>query len=1433
MDFIRITALTDIGNNIAYSSLIPVVDMAGTPTTKKANLQIVANLVLSGAGGSYFAPAARAILAQSVTNAAQPNITSVGTLTSLAVSGNVNLGAVSNVRITGGTNGQVLTTNGNGALSWTTVSSGSNYSNSNVANYLPTFTGTVGANRIASNAASGSNVEISANGAVFAFGQGGALYWPAPGGEQWVIEPNIDNEFEIKSTSNVVISTDINNANAHFTFATDGAVYCPANANFEGTRLNVGPGAGNVPLATNPTLVVTDTGLEFIQAALINQSSNGSSDYAAYGADSDETQGFADLGFTGHTFNDPNYTITEPGDGYVLAQGYANGIGGGLVFATGENGNVPDIIFATGGFLANAEFARIDHSANVFHLTRAGSGIRFADGTTQTTAATGNGTYGNSNVATFLAAFGSNTITTTGNVSVGNIIGNSTIDVDNRASGNTADIRLFSADDIVLQARDRTLGSTTEGGDVNIYAGDSAEDSDSSGGDVQIFAGDGGAGNIDFGGSGGFITIQSGRGGAAIGNSGATAQSGGAITLSAGDAGDNNGNLDLGAAGGAVFIESGFSTGGGDYGGEIVLTTGQGGQNAASGNVRIVIPGYGNTSGGTWKFDATGKLTLPNNSNIATIGNITQFNTCANGFLGLNSYDAGGNNVARVNVNSIDKIVSIGLSDPITEIDYNWAFDDTGNLTLPGNTFAVNYANGTPVSIGGGGANTGNVTFSNNIVIGTGDEFGSAGLFLAPGNGSIANSAVQYLRVRGGDAPTHIHLDTGNNQAYDQYFGDDAKYVKLELGDAGNVVVGTDDATGNSYRWTFTSDGNFILANGNSVIQSIANSSLDPLNPNVSTMVLTPDPGYSTQSLVLDPTFPGHIHLRAPGANIDEPNANIFLGGEDTSFEVTYGANNQAVIHSGGYDWTFGNDGTLTVPFEGVIQSFDDTIVLQSVDTGTGNSSSVRLATDGSLYFGGTEYLNGWFQIANDSGDANIVSPSGNISITPAFGVANAAGKSLTLQGGAADQSDFYTGTGGAVNITGGLGSSDDGGGGGPGGNVNITSGNSSDPAGHAGNINIAAGNYDWVFDYNGDLTLPGNLVYIGASPAPSIRGFSSVSALQFTNGNSNVTVNANSNLWNFDSTGNLTIPGTSGGFIKTASNASIGIAAVDNGTNNPAQLLSLNAGTGAATSIVSAYATNATIQTNAAGTINTWTFGNTGNLTLPANTFAINYANGTQVSLGGSNIANGNSSVSIATAAGNVVANVNGSTVFTAYSGGIKVGGSGILQSPGGAGSITLNNNGANIPTANITTQLNVTGASGANITANLTAGNISTGGTLTSTGKFGYASGSTVTQTTSRGNGVTINTLAGTIITTSAAMAVNEIDTFSVINSSVDPNSDIVLAQIVSPNQGTYNCIANPALIGGFSNGFYINIVNISGFTTSDETITVRFMVIKAPNA
>ena len=121
---IKITALNDIGNAIAYTTLVPVVDMTGTATTEKANLQIVGNLILSGSGGAYFAAAAQAINAQTVSNAAQPAITSVGNLTGLTVTGVTSLGPVGNVTITGGTAGYVLSTNGSGVLSWAAPGAG-------------------------------------------------------------------------------------------------------------------------------------------------------------------------------------------------------------------------------------------------------------------------------------------------------------------------------------------------------------------------------------------------------------------------------------------------------------------------------------------------------------------------------------------------------------------------------------------------------------------------------------------------------------------------------------------------------------------------------------------------------------------------------------------------------------------------------------------------------------------------------------------------------------------------------------------------------------------------------------------------------------------------------------------------------------------------------------------------------------------------------------------------------------------------------------------------------------------------------------------------------------------------------------------------------------------------------------------------------------
>lgn len=101
---IKITELTNIGANLNGNTLVPVVNMNGTPVTQRSNVENLANYVLNTGTGA-------------------------------------NLGAVGNITITGGNAGEVLTTDGNGVLSW--ESSSATYSNSNVANYLPTYTGNI------------------------------------------------------------------------------------------------------------------------------------------------------------------------------------------------------------------------------------------------------------------------------------------------------------------------------------------------------------------------------------------------------------------------------------------------------------------------------------------------------------------------------------------------------------------------------------------------------------------------------------------------------------------------------------------------------------------------------------------------------------------------------------------------------------------------------------------------------------------------------------------------------------------------------------------------------------------------------------------------------------------------------------------------------------------------------------------------------------------------------------------------------------------------------------------------------------------------------------------------------------------------------------------------------------------------------------------
>ena len=121
-----------------------------------ANLATYATTANAVAGGNVSGQVANSLIAGTVYTNAQPNITSVGSLTGLTVSNatgvvnfttsaNVTLGAVANLHISGGTTGQYLSTDGSGTLTWSTVSSGasSNISNGNSNVNIPAANGNV------------------------------------------------------------------------------------------------------------------------------------------------------------------------------------------------------------------------------------------------------------------------------------------------------------------------------------------------------------------------------------------------------------------------------------------------------------------------------------------------------------------------------------------------------------------------------------------------------------------------------------------------------------------------------------------------------------------------------------------------------------------------------------------------------------------------------------------------------------------------------------------------------------------------------------------------------------------------------------------------------------------------------------------------------------------------------------------------------------------------------------------------------------------------------------------------------------------------------------------------------------------------------------------------------------------------------------------
>ena len=276
----------------------------------------------------------------------------------LTVSNFANLGNVGNVYIGGGSNGQVLQTDGTGNLTWSSTANVNEIQNgfSNVA--IPVANG---------------NVLISAN---------------AGTDQQW----KFDITGNLTAPYNIIL----------------------------GNALLAGNNASSYVLNfPNSVFLGTGNAAQYVQASLVNQNSSASADWVAYADNGNVTAGWADMGFTGSIYNDANFTITGPSDGYFFVSGVNPG-GGNLVLATGGTGTVNDIVFATGGFLSTNEVMRFSNAGMQFQIEPSTAATSTTSGALVVTGGVGIGgnLYANGNVV----ASNFSTTGSSGNISGANVI---------------------------------------------------------------------------------------------------------------------------------------------------------------------------------------------------------------------------------------------------------------------------------------------------------------------------------------------------------------------------------------------------------------------------------------------------------------------------------------------------------------------------------------------------------------------------------------------------------------------------------------------------------------------------------------------------------------------------------------------------------------------------------------------------------------------------------------------------------------------------------------------------------------------------------------------------------------------------------------------------------------------------------------------------
>ena len=173
---------------------------------------------------------------------------------------------------------------------------------------------------------------------------------------------------------------------------------------------------------------------------------------------------------------------------------------------------------------------------------------------------------------------------------------------------------------------------------------------------------------------------------------------------------------------------------------------------------------------------------------------------------------------------------------------------------------------------------------------------------------TIESGAESDLNVRAGD---QLWLTAGNDVILQ---ADDT--VQVRSLDGVEILSNYVDMGDAEHRWQFTQGAELILPGGGVIINPPESSSDGGL---LSTLAIVPDGTNETnQYVVLDPTGPNHIHIRAGGI-IDESTAELILGGERNKVVVSdsyksVGITTAAIIQNTYVNANEANNADLMVP---------------------------------------------------------------------------------------------------------------------------------------------------------------------------------------------------------------------------------------------------------------------------------------------------------------------------------------------------------------------------------------------------------------------------------------------------------------------------------------------------------------------------------------